>query len=275
MTTRSLDDVAEELYAVEPSVFVAARTSAVRAARDAGDRGLAAAIGKLRRPTLAAWAVNLLSRDRGDGLAQLLALGEELRQAQQQLRGEALKLLSRRRHEVLAALTQQARKLAGDAGHLLGGEVIRQVEETLGAALADPDAARDVQGGRLVAPLRYTGFGPAVAQAPPSSSRPEQDRPARCAAPREDELEQPRQRERLERELAEARREMILLARDAQRAAEGLKRADDAMVDAQRKLTEATERRDVAAHRAQLADRAHRDAERRVQRFTEQLDEPR
>ena len=273
MTTHSVDEVAAELYAVEPSMFVAARTSAVRAARDAGDRELAAAIGKLRRPTLAAWAVNLLSRDRGDELAQLLALGEELREAQPQLRGEALQLLSRRRHEVLAALTQQARKLAGDAGHLLGGEVIRQVEETLGAALADSDAARDVQGGRLVTPLRYAGFGPAGAQSSRSSSRPEPTRAPRRVAPRKDGLPQPPQRERLERKLAEARREMILLARAAQRAAERLKRADDTMVDAQRKLAEAASRRDVAARRAHLADRAHRDAERRMQRLTEQVDE--
>lgn len=268
MATRSVDEVAAELYAVEPSAFVAARTDAVRAARDAGDRELAAAIGKLRRPALAAWAVNLFVRDGGDGLAQLFVLGEELREAQQQLQGEALQRLSRRRHEVLAALTRRARKLAGDAGHPLGTEAAQQVEQTLGAALADPDAARDVQGGQLATPLSYAGFGPVVAAAPRSSRL--QDR----AASPEGELVQPRRRERLERELAEACCEVAPLTRDAQRAAQALERADDAVADAQRTLAEATERRDVAARRAQVAERGRRDVERRVQRLTEQLDEP-
>ncbi|HVE73900.1 MAG TPA: hypothetical protein VNA30_02250 [Mycobacteriales bacterium] len=209
-------------------------------------------------------------------MAQLFVLGEELREAQQQLRGEALQLLSRQRHEVLAALMRRARKLAGDAGHPLGAEAAQQVEQTLGAALADPDAARDVQGGWLVRPLSYAGFGPIVA-APPSS-RPERDPPAHRAASPEDELVQSRRRERLERlerELTEARREMAPRQRDAREAAEALQRADDALADAQRKLAEATERRDAAARHAQAAEHARRDAERRTQRLTEQLDEPR
>ncbi|MGH3947130.1 MAG: hypothetical protein ACRDSI_19160 [Pseudonocardiaceae bacterium] len=253
MATRSVDDVAAELYAMEPPAFVAARTEAARAAQEAGDRELAVAIGKLRRPALAAWAVNLLARDDGAGLERLLALGEELREAQQQLRGEALQRLSRQRHEIVAALTRRARQLAEDAGHPLGADAARQVQETLGAALADPDAAREVRGGRLVTPLRYAGFGPAVA-------------PARATA-------QPG-RQRLERELAEARREVTPLAQEVQRAALDLERADDAVADAQRRLAAVTERRDAAARRAQAADRARRDAEGRVQRLIEQLDEP-
>lgn len=79
MASRSVEDVAAQLYAVEPPAFVAARSEAAREARDAGDRELATAIGKLRRPALAAWAVNLLARDDAAGLGKLLALGRELR----------------------------------------------------------------------------------------------------------------------------------------------------------------------------------------------------
>lgn len=238
MTTRSVNDVAAQLYAVEPSAFVAARTEAARAARDAGDRELAAAIGKLRRPSVAAWALNLLARDDVAGLARLVALGEEMREAQRQLRGEAMQRLSRERHEVLAALKRRARKLAADAGHPLGTEAAHQVQQTLGAALVDPDAAQEVRAGRLVTPLSYAGFGPAVVP-PPPSPQPEGEHPAGRAAPQEDKLTQRRRRERLERELAEA-----------------------------------TERRDAAAHRVREAERAWRDAERTVQRLTERLDEP-
>lgn len=273
MASRSVDDVAAELYAVEPSAFVAARSEAVREAREAGDPKLATAIGKLRRPVVAAWAVNLLVRDDAAGLGQLLALGRNLREAHQQMRGEALQRLSRQRHDMLAALAGRARQLAADAGHPLGTEAAQQVVQTLGAALADPDAGHEVQQGRLVTPLSYTGFGPLSAETPVTAqpSRPG----ARREALREDELAQYRRaRERLEHELAGVRREMVTLARDAQRAADALERADDAVSDAQRQLAEATERRDSAAQHVQTADRARRDAQRRVQRLTEQLDEP-
>jgi hypothetical protein len=271
MASRSVDDVAAELYAVEPPAFVAARSEAVREAREAGDPKLATAIGKLRRPVVAAWAVNLLARDDAAGLRQLLALGRDLREAHQQMRGEALQRLSRQRHDMLAALVGRARQLAADAGHPLGAEAAQQVVQTLGAALADPDAGREVQQGRLVTPLSYTGFGPLSAEnlvtAQPSRS-------AHREALPEDELAQHRRvRERLEHELAGVRREMVTLARDAQRAIEALERADSAVSDAQRQLAEATERRDSAAQHVQTADRARRDAERRAQRLIEQLDE--
>jgi hypothetical protein len=93
MASRSVDDVAAKLYAVEPSAFVAARSAAVREAREAGDLKLATAIGKLRRPVVAAWAVNLLARDDAAGLGELLALGRDLREAHQQMQGEALQRL--------------------------------------------------------------------------------------------------------------------------------------------------------------------------------------
>ncbi|MGH3899472.1 MAG: hypothetical protein ACRDTA_14775 [Pseudonocardiaceae bacterium] len=274
MTTRSVDDVAAELYAVEPSAFVAARTEAARTAREVGDRELAAAIEQLRRPALAAWALNLLARDDVAGLARLVALGEELREAQQQLRGETLQRLSRERHEVLATLTRRARKLAADAGHPIGAEAAHQVEQTLGAALADPGAAQEVRAGRLVTPLSYAGFGPAVGSMP-AVARSERAQPAHRGKPRDEELAQrPRtQRERWERELAEACREVAPLLRHAQQATEALERTEDAVTDARLKLAEATERRDAAARDARVAERTRRDAERRVRRLTERLNE--
>jgi hypothetical protein len=271
MASRSVDDVAAELYAVKPPAFVAARSEAAREAREAGDRELATAIGKLRRPVVAAWAVNLLARDDAAGLGRLVALGRDLREAHQQMRGEALQRLSRQRHDMLTVLAGRARQLAADAGHPLGAEAAQQVVQTLGAALADPDAGREVQRGRLVTPLRYTGFGPLSAEMPVTA---QPSRPAYREAPPGDELEQHRRaRERLEHELAGIRREMVTLARDAQRAAQALERADETVSSAQRQLAEATERRDSVAQRAQMADRAHRDAQHRAQRLAEQLDE--
>src|SRR5690242_10980815 len=52
-------EIAERLYAAEPHLFVAGRDAAVAAARAAGDTRGAAAIAALRKPTVAAWLVNL------------------------------------------------------------------------------------------------------------------------------------------------------------------------------------------------------------------------
>lgn len=74
---------------------------------------------------------------------------------------------------------------------------------------------------------------------------------------------------RHQRELAEARRELAALERDAQRAAQKLERSEAAVADAQRQLDAATQRRDTAARHAQLAERAHRDAQSEMQHLAD------
>ncbi|MBL1086895.1 hypothetical protein JK359_33860 [Streptomyces actinomycinicus] len=148
-----LDTVAEELYALRPEEFVAARDRRALDARASGDPALARRIGALRRPSLSAWVSNLLVRGQPQQVEPLLGLGEELRRAHRELDGPELRRLARRQNEVIGALGRQARQLAAEAGHPVGESVQREVEETLHAALADPQAAREWAGGRLVKPL--------------------------------------------------------------------------------------------------------------------------
>src|SRR6478735_10130604 len=54
-----LDAIAVELYALPPDDFTSARNARAAAA----DRSLAARVKTLRKPTAAAWAVDLLARD--------------------------------------------------------------------------------------------------------------------------------------------------------------------------------------------------------------------
>ncbi|MFE5218056.1 MULTISPECIES: hypothetical protein [unclassified Streptomyces] len=164
-----LDAVADELYALRPEEFVAARDRRALDARRSGEQGLAAEIGALRRPSLAAWVSNLLVRREPDEVPPLLALGEELRRAHRELDGPRLRRLARRQNEVIGALARQARRLAGQSGHPVGEGVQREVEETLHAALADADAdaVREWAAGRLVKPLHATVGFPAADATPP------------------------------------------------------------------------------------------------------------
>src|SRR5918999_3769502 len=81
----TLDAVAEELYGLLPDEFVGGRDAAVEEARERGDRELARAIARLRRPTRAAWLANLLARQRSAQLEGLLGLAGGLAEAQRTL----------------------------------------------------------------------------------------------------------------------------------------------------------------------------------------------
>ena len=154
-----LRTVAHHLYGLRPEEFTAARTAAEKAARSGGDRELAAAVKALRRPAVAAWAVNLLVRRRGELVDQVVDLGEQLRQAQSLLQGDALRELARQRRQLVTAVASQARALAADEGdQQLSDAAVRQVEETLQAAMTDRAAADAVRSGLLAQPLSSTGM---------------------------------------------------------------------------------------------------------------------
>jgi len=133
----------------------------VAAARDAGDAAAAREIAKLRKPTIAAWLVNLLALRRPELVAELAELSTALRSAQRELRGEQLRKLSGQRRAAVAALVAQARELATaeDPGVDPSRLPLAEVESTLTAALADADVAALVRTGRLVRAVAYAGFG--------------------------------------------------------------------------------------------------------------------
>jgi hypothetical protein len=159
----SLAEAADELYALPPAEFRAARDERADQARAAGNRELAAAIRKLRRPTVSAWLVNRLVRDAGGQVGELLQLGEALQEAQSALAGDRLRELSERRRILVPALTRKARQLAAAAGQPVSDQAERELTGTLEAALADRETADAVRSGRLTRALSYAGLGGADA----------------------------------------------------------------------------------------------------------------
>ncbi|HTX01074.1 MAG TPA: hypothetical protein VMD59_19985 [Acidimicrobiales bacterium] len=153
-----LDSVSDELYGLAPDEFTAARDARAREARPA-DRALAGEIHKLRRPSLGAFALNVFVRRRQDEIAQLLALGEELRNAQAALAGTELRALLAQRRQLVSAIAAEVRRLAGELGHPLNDRAQSEVARTLEAALADAAAAGALASGRLVTALAHVGLG--------------------------------------------------------------------------------------------------------------------
>jgi len=155
------EDLIRGLYEAPPEGFVAARAAAIADARKSGDKEAAKRYAALRKPTVAAWLVNLLALRRPDLIDDLVDLASALREAQRGLQGEQLRELSQQRRQVVAALVAAARKLAvEDDPTLAAGKLpLGEVEATLTAALAEPEVAEQVRSGRLVRAATYAGFG--------------------------------------------------------------------------------------------------------------------
>lgn len=154
------EPVADRLYALPPRRFVAERDAAAAQARADGDAGTARAIAGLRRPTVAAWLVNLLALRRPDAMAELAELADGLQAAQRDLHGGTLRDLTAQRRRIVSALVTTARSLAREEDPELPSALpAGEVESTLTAALADPEVAAQVRAGRLQRSVAYTGFG--------------------------------------------------------------------------------------------------------------------
>ncbi|MGW4795209.1 hypothetical protein ACWEPC_22640 [Nonomuraea sp. NPDC004297] len=254
-----LDEVADRLYALPPSEFTAARTAEARAAKDAGEAGLSREIAKLRRPTVSAWAVNRLAREHPGELAELLDVGERLRAAWQEQDAGALAELTRRRGEVAGRagrLARQAAELSAAAG--------TEVDQTLDAALVDAGAAAEVRRGRLVKPLRYSGFAPApVTRAPAVRKRADADGEADAAAEARRRAEDEARRARERQEAEAAHREWQRALREAQ--AEHDDRAEK-VARLERKLAKARRSLDDARQRLEVTRREERQARNRLDR---------
>jgi len=149
-----LTGIADRLYAGPAEAFTDARNAA---ARECGDKALAAQVKKLKKPSVAAWAVNLLVRRESGQIDSVLELADSLRAAAEALDGDELRALTRQRRQLTTALASSARSLAREAGVRLTGPVVDQVEGMLNAAMLDPVAAQAVRTGRVLTAFTSTG----------------------------------------------------------------------------------------------------------------------
>ena len=291
-----LDTVADELYGLLPGEFVAARDARAREARDGGQGPLAREMKSLRKPSASAWLVNLLVRRRHGEVGELLSLAGALRDAQDQLAESELLRLAERRRVLVSGLVRDARHLADEVGQPASGASLRDLEDTLAAALADPAAAEAVASGRLTTSLRYSGFGSvdldaavggplaarsslAPASGAPASGAPAPAAPAaakparRSETPRPDDGPGRSARGRGSREardaLRDARRALSVASRhgeerraQAAQAQQDVARIRREIVAAQGRLTSLREEERQAAEHVRSAERARVAAEK-------------
>jgi hypothetical protein len=159
MSTEELLAIADRLYAEPLGDFTPARDAAAKAAAtgEGADKDLAARVKALKKPSVAAWSVNVLVRREGDQIDQVLALGESLRAAAESMSGDDLRALTRQRRQLTNALAGTARDLAREQDVRLTAAVVDQVEGMLTAAMLDPVAAQVVRSGLVLTAFTSTG----------------------------------------------------------------------------------------------------------------------
>jgi hypothetical protein len=124
-----------------------------------GDAATAKEIGQLRKPSLAAWALNIVARERVSVIEALADVGERMRGAQSRMDTAALTGMRGERDAALAALVEAAVEVAGERERRLSPAVLDTVRATGIAALADESAQSAVASGQLTRALSYSGFG--------------------------------------------------------------------------------------------------------------------
>lgn len=248
----------DDLYGAPLDRFVPQRTELAKALRTEGRREEASEVAALRKPSVAAWAVNQLIRTQGASAKELFGAGDALRRAHEQAasgRGDAQALRKATQDERAAvdSLVEAARGLLSSDGHELSPAVIDRVAETLRAAALDPEARSQVSEGRLERELRHVGLGLLGAIPAPPAPAPKQKGPApkskEPAAKRKQERDE--KAEARERERAQALKDARASEKDARRELERAQRAADS----------AQARRDKAAAALDDADRELADAQ--------------
>ena len=254
----ALEQEIDRLFAGAPDEFVSKRDALARRLRDEKRSEEAARIKALRRPTVAAWAVNLLLREHRAEVEDLLEAGAELRQAQRKalsgVRATGLREATDRRRRAVAALTRAAEEALEASGH--GAAATEGVRATLEAASLDEDAAELVRSGRLSRELPPpAGFGGVdglalVAAAP--------ERAAEAAPKRRG----PKSAEAADEEREALRAERDAAARDAAEASDRAARARRAAIRAGEEAERWQERARRLREQAEEARGKARDAER-------------
>ncbi|HEY1567023.1 MAG TPA: hypothetical protein VGF68_08405 [Solirubrobacteraceae bacterium] len=275
----------DELYGLALDRFIPGRASLVRELRSAGEREQAATVAALRKPSVAAWAVNQLVRTQRRDVDELFAVGDALREVQAGvLAGSAdardLRSAADHEREAVDDLVATARGLLSSGGHELSAITLERVSETLHAAALDDEARGEVSEGRLVRELRHVGLGGGLggAVAAPATRPASQDRRAtkdrRTTQGRQAGQDRQAVKERKAAETAQrrereaARKEARALERDAvreiDRAQRALRAAQDREARAHQALQEAEAGVSDAEAGVDAAVAAHRQAKQRL-----------
>jgi hypothetical protein len=262
----------DRLFSLDPGEFIAARDQLATRLKAEGKAAEAAEVRSLRRPTVAAWAANQVARQRPSDVEELVAAGNDLRQAQRKalsgVKGGFREAMDRRRKAV-AALVKAADKILADVGKGSAGTV-EAVQATFEAASIDEQAGEQLRAGRLEKELSaVAGFGgvtglevvAAPRESPPAKKKTEKEQDSARVA----ELKEARQEAKeLQKAAVEARRKAMKARAEADRAQA---KAEQLMRETEEARAGARDAASRARAAESEADRAQGEADRNLRRL--------
>jgi hypothetical protein len=250
----------EALYAEPPDRFIAARKELAGRLKEAGDADGAAAVAALRKPTVAAWAVDRLARDHRADLDALIEAGRQVATAQRRAGtsggAQQLQEASAERRRLVERLVRAAATSLESGGMSAARASLDKVSDTLLAIATDEEAAERVRRGVLDKELAApAGFGDQTLDASLLASVTE--------LPRRADRDEARPTVG-ERRQAEARRKADRLADEAGRLEDEADELDRAAIDAEKQAATSRRAADAARKKAETARRRADDAAKRV-----------
>jgi len=222
--TDDVDATVDELYAASLESFTRSRNELAKKLRGAGDRDAAERVASLQKPTIAAWAVNQLSRRHRREVDLVLDAGHRLIEAQQGARTvEELAAAAKQQRDAVEALVRHARALLGARA---SETTMRKVAESLRAASLTEDGRESLARGRLTDAVTTTGWEILVERAGVSTAAPRAV-PSPKKPDRRAEIEQARRMlKAAEVEHAEVLREARGAAQEREKARQELERSE-------------------------------------------------
>ena len=141
-------DEIDALYGLPLDAFTKARNDLARRLRSEGRRDEAAEVASLQKPSLPAWVVNQLARERRDHVGALLAAAKAIKGGADGADEEFRKAAD--------GLVRAARELLEAQGRRASDAVLKEVATTLRATAAEPP--KDLETARLTESRESSGF---------------------------------------------------------------------------------------------------------------------
>ena len=271
----SAENEIDELYGLSLDEFTAARNALAKRLRAEGEKEAAAQVAKLRKPSLPAWAINRVARERPELADAVLDAAAGLAAAQEAIVSgsgrEALDDAVGAERDAVEELVAAARAELKGAGSASSGMVDR-ARRTLHAVAGDPELQEELAAARVTADREPVGFGTAPAVSPAlrrraGAAKPRPKAGGKSAKPkkaagkdarreREERAEEKRVARRLlddaRRRTHQAERRFEKRERDLERAGERLEAARAAAAAAEEEFAELAE--DLQRRRKELED---------------------
>jgi hypothetical protein len=260
----NVDEALDRLYAAPLDEFTATRNAL---AKELGSDG--SQVKALKKPNLAAWALNQLARRNGTELQELLDATEAVRLAQRRVlsggKASALREATERRGRIVTKLTRLAGDILTDSGHAAAPSTLSAITNSLIAIAANEEGREALQKGRLTRELHaesdtaFTeGGGLTLVEQEPDV---EEDGPGRSQALRAAVNEARERAQAASSAVREAEKEMAERVRESDVADRAAKAAREAAEFARRAVEARRAEAEEAADALEAAERAFRDSD--------------